>query len=104
MNQTVEFPGSVQWDGKYLAVLDQQTRDIFQFAITGTCGTLEGTTPLEGASDVVTFWIQKPDVVGADAGNEDAAIWRYPAGGMPIKIVTGQFDLPLAVVVSVAPK
>ena len=104
LNQTIEFPGGVQWDGKHLAVEDQLTGNIYQFAISGSNGTLEGTTPLEGAGDAVAFWIQKPDVVAADAGNEDAEIWSYPGGGPPIKILTGQFDLPLAVVVSVAPK
>jgi hypothetical protein len=104
LNQTIEFPGGVQWDGRYLAVGDQETSNVYQFAIDGSNGTLEGTTPLKGASDVVTFWLQGPDVVGVDAGNDDAEIWSYPGGGPPIKIVTGQFDLPLAVVVSVAPK
>jgi hypothetical protein len=102
LNQSIEFPGAIQGYGKDLAVGDQETSNVYQFAISGTNGTLKATAPLEGAIDVASSWIQKHDVVGADAGNNDAAVWRYPAGGMPIKTICSSC-FPLGVVVSVAP-
>jgi hypothetical protein len=101
--QTIEFPGGVQWDGRYLAVEDQQTSNVYQFAISGTNGTLKGTTTLQGASDIGGSWIQRHDLVGADAGNDDVEIWRYPTGGMSVKTICSNC-FPTGVVVSVAPK
>jgi hypothetical protein len=103
LNQTIEFPGGVQWDAGSLAVEDQQTSNVYQFAISGTNGTLKGTTTLQGASDIGGSWIQKPDLVGADAGNDDVEIWRYPTGGMSVKTICSSCS-PTGVVVSVAPK
>ena len=77
---------------------------IYHFAIHGTNAKAIGATDLGGSSDVVQFYIQKPYVVGADAGNEDVALWDYPAGGSPVKVITGKFDLPTGVIVSVGKK
>ena len=104
LSQTLEFPGAIQWYGKYLAVGDQEARVIYHFAIHGTNAKEIGSTELGGSSDVVTFYIQKPYVVGADAGNENVAMWDYPAGGSPVKVLSGQFDLPIGVIVSVGKK
>ena len=88
----------------YLAVGDEEARVIYHFAIHGTNAKEIGSTELRGSSDVVTFYIQKPYVVGADAGNENVAMWDYPAGGSPVKVLSGQFDLPIGVIVSVGKK
>ncbi|HEY2554080.1 MAG TPA: hypothetical protein VGI15_02425, partial [Candidatus Cybelea sp.] len=96
------FPGAVQWHGRYLAVGDQSAHAIYHFAIRGGNAKEIGVTQLGGSSDIVEFWIQKPDVVGADAGNETAAIWKYPSGGAPIRFLSGPFGLPGGVTVSVA--
>jgi hypothetical protein len=101
LNETIEG-GGLQWSGRDLVI--GNGNELVRFRIHGTAGTLEGVTMLSGGSDLTAFWIQKPYIVAADAGNQDAAIWKYPAGGMPIKILTGVFDLPSGVVVSVAPQ
>ena len=102
-SHTLEFPGGIQGYGNYLAVGDQGTSDIYHFAIHGTKGKEIGVTHLTGG-DGGGFWIQKPDVVAIDAGSgsEIAAIWKYPAGGSPIRMFQGSFDLPIGVTVSVA--
>jgi len=100
LSHTLEFPGDIQWHGTYLAVGDQETSDIYHFAIHGTKGKEIGVTHLTGGGG--GFWIQKPDVIAVDAGSETAAIWKYPAGGSPIRILQGSFDLPIGVTVSVA--
>jgi hypothetical protein len=92
--------GDMQWHDDYLAV--RGSGGIYHFAIHGTKGKEIGFTPLGGSSDVVQVWIQGAYVVGADVGNEDAEIWKYPAGGPIFKYLHGQFDLPIGVTVSVA--
>jgi hypothetical protein len=101
LSQPLGFPGGVQWHAKYLAVGDQENPAIYHFAIRGRNAKKIGVTQLTG-SDIVGFWIQKPDVVAADAGNGTAAIWKYPSGGSPIKMLQGPGDLPIGATVSVA--
>ncbi|MGB8151469.1 MAG: hypothetical protein WCE97_09795, partial [Candidatus Cybelea sp.] len=50
-SNTVEFPGSVQWDGTYLTVTDQETNSMYQYTVSGTKATLKGTVSLSGSSD-----------------------------------------------------
>jgi hypothetical protein len=94
----VEFPGSVQWDGKYLTVLDQLTDAIYQYTVSGTKATLKGTVLLSGSSDCAQTWIARPYVYCADAGNNGGEVFKYPAGGSRIAMLTGPFNAPLGVV------
>ena len=107
LNQTIYFPGGVQWDGSDVAVGDQEADDtdtsaIYQFAISGDTGTEVGETPLTGAIDVVQFWIQGGRVIGPDAGNNDVGIWTYPSG-RAVNRFTG-VNVPVGSVVSEARK
>ncbi|MFY9739877.1 MAG: hypothetical protein WAK11_12635 [Candidatus Cybelea sp.] len=86
LDQSIEFPGNVQWDGAYLAIGDQETSVVYQFACSGTNCTTNGSTLLDGASDCVQFWIRKATLACGDAGNGDAALWHYPAGGSPYSV------------------
>lgn len=88
LNQKVDWPGGVQWDGTYLTVDDQTANAIYQFTITGSGGTLEGMTPLDGADDVHQPWIDGKRVVGGDHTDSEVQYWRYPAGGNPTKTIT----------------
>jgi hypothetical protein len=88
-SKSVQFPGSVQWDGKYLTILDQLTNTIDQFAVSGTKAALKGSVSLSGASDCVQTWISRPYVYCADAGNNDVAVYNYPAGGAALATLTG---------------
>jgi hypothetical protein len=97
-SNAVEFPGSVQWDGTYLTVLDQLTNSIYRYAVSGTKATLKGTVLLQGSSDCAQTWIVKGLVYCADAGNNDGEVFKYPAGGSSVAFFTGSFDLPLGVV------
>jgi hypothetical protein len=91
------FPGSVQWDGKYLAVTDQITSQVYQYTVTGTKATLKNTIQLSGASDCAQTWIVPGLIYCADAGNDYGSVFKYPAGGSAVAIFTGQFDEPLGV-------
>jgi hypothetical protein len=94
---TVQFPGSVQWDGKYVTVLDQQANAIYQYTISGAKATLKGTVKLTGSSDCAQGWIVPGIVYCGDFGNNGGEIFRYPAGGSPIAIFKGNFAFPLGV-------
>jgi hypothetical protein len=89
LDQSIGFPGAVQWDGAHLAIGDQSAAVIYRFAISGSTGTKVGSTPLTGSKDVVQFWIEGMKVIGPDAGLAHVAFYKYPAGGSPIKTITG---------------
>jgi hypothetical protein len=96
-NNTVNFPGSVQWDGKYLAVTDQTADEIYEYTVSGTTATLEGTVSLSGVNDCAQTWIAKGVVFCGDAGNNNGSVYKYPAGGSAIAILSGNFVVPLGV-------
>lgn len=96
-SNTVNFPGSVQWDGTYLTVFDQETNEFYQYTVSGTTAQLKGTVQLSGSSDCAQTWIVKGLVYCGDAGNGDGEVFRYPAGGSVIAALQGTFDLPLGI-------
>jgi hypothetical protein len=97
-SNTVEFPGSVQWDGTYLTVTDQETSEIYQYTVSGTTATLEGTVSLSEASDCAQTWIAKAVVYCGDADAENGKVYSYPAGGSPLAVLGSGFPLPLGTV------
>jgi hypothetical protein len=92
-----EFPGSVQWDGTYLTVFDQDTNEVYQYTVSGTKAQLEGTVKLGSSSDCAQTWIVKGLLYCGDAGNDQGEVFDYPAGGSAIATLTGSFDFPLGV-------
>jgi hypothetical protein len=84
---TIDFPGGVQYADGNLALGDQANNVIYQLAVSGSVATVVGTTKLLGSSDVVTFFIHGHVVLCLDAGNADIEIYKYPAGGEPIKVI-----------------
>lgn len=109
LDRIIYYPGGVQWDGKYIAVGDQMAGDEFtssvhQIAVKGSTGTVVGTTKLEGSDDVVQFWLQGSRVVAPDyekTGASDVRLFKYPDGGVPIRVITGLLE-PLGATVSLA--
>jgi hypothetical protein len=92
-----KFPGSVQWDGTYLTVFDQETSETYRYAVKGTTATLKYTVQFAGASDCAQTWLVKGLLYCADAGNGDGEVFKYPAGGSATATFAGDFDLPLGV-------
>ncbi|HEY3675967.1 MAG TPA: hypothetical protein VGK84_08225, partial [Candidatus Tumulicola sp.] len=97
-SDSIGFPGSVQWDGKYMTVLDQDTNIIHKYTMSGTKATLHGTVTLSGASDCAQTWIAAGVVYCGDAGLDNGSVYKYPAGGNPLAVFSGSFDLPLGTV------
>ena len=93
----INFPGSVQWDGTYLTVFDQDTSALYQYTVSGTTATLKNTVQLSGASDCAQTWIVPGLLYCADAGNDNGEVFKYPAGGSALAAFTGSFDFPLGV-------
>lgn len=98
---TINTPGGVQWDGKYVAVGDAKGGEIYQ--TDGAGGKVEGTTTLTDSNGVFQFWIDGKRVVGANDYSANAMYWKYPAGGDPTKTLSN-FDYPFGVTISPAKK
>jgi hypothetical protein len=98
LKKKILFPGSVQWDGTYLTVFDQLANNMYRFTVEGTKAKLHDTIPFTGVSDCAQTWIAGDVVYCGDAGLDDGEVLNYPAGGSPIAVFTGNFDLPLGTV------
>ncbi|MGA2759092.1 MAG: hypothetical protein ABSF08_02070 [Candidatus Cybelea sp.] len=106
LNGAVAFPGGVQWDGSYVAIGDQyyqgkHTSAIYQVSVSGSAGTVQGTTTLTDTCDVLQFAIASNTVVAPDDCSTSARYYGYPAGGSPTKTVSG-LTYPVAAAVSLA--
>jgi hypothetical protein len=97
-SNSVEFPGSVQWDGKYVTITDQDASVMYRYTVSGTKATLKSSVSLSGAGDCAQTWIATGVVYCGDAGLDGAEVFKYPAGGSPIAILKGKFDDPLGAV------
>ncbi len=96
----LEFPGAVNWDGKYITVEDQEGEAIYGYTVSGSSATLERTVNYSDASDCVDGFIYKGSAfLCPDAGDENAKVYAYPAGGAPEDTWTGDFDLPIGALV-----
>jgi len=110
---TIYFPGQVQWDGKYLAVGDQDAGNLPSgytysaiYETTGSGGKIVAKTPLDDSLDVAGFWIagqtlvapNAPELASQSGGN--VYFYKYPAGGKPIKNLKNGFSNPLGLAIS----
>src|SRR6202035_4225533 len=98
LNNTLEFPGQIQWDGTYITIEDQVASDVYGYTCKGTTCTLERTVSLTGALDCAQTWIANGYVFCAEAGNNDVEVYDYPAGGDAAATLGGNLDLPLGIV------
>ncbi len=93
LNQYIGWPGGLQWDGKYLAVGDQNAPNVYEFAVSGSQGTKVGTVHMgSGANDVTDFFLDgqtliAPNVcqVSGSKCHSDVLFFKYPAGGKATK-------------------
>ncbi len=89
VNASIAAPGQVQWDGTNLAVGDAGVTPsvIYQLSVSGSAATTVGSTTLDGTTSVAQFWIQGSRLIGPGL-HSAVGIWKYPAGGNPIKTIT----------------
>jgi hypothetical protein len=89
LNQTIGYPGAVQWDGKYVAVGDTFADALYRFKISGANGVSAGKVVFKtdhnnlvtqfsivGSTIVLPYGTLSRDV-------HKLGFWRYPAGGVP---------------------
>jgi hypothetical protein len=110
LDKSIQFPGNIIWDGKYVVVGDQEyeysASGFYESAIfqtTGASGKVVNVIPLTGTGDVVGFSIDGKTLIGPDnqwENVEDVFFWNYPAGGKPTKTPEG-FDAPYGTTISV---
>jgi hypothetical protein len=118
VDQSVGFPGAVAWDGKYLALGDRSPQsghspEIYQISVSGTRGTVVGTTRLRDSCDLLGFTIprlgsgkghpQGTRVVAPDVCANAVRFYHYPGGGVPTKRLGG-IQYPFGAAVSAAHK
>lgn len=111
LNQTILFPGQVQWDGANVAVGDAISPEIYEFTISGSSGDKVGTTHLgDNAYHPQQFWIQRPTVIVPNlyevrhSFHSNVLFYNYPAGGRATKRLFEDLGLyAYGAVVSLAP-
>ncbi|MGA8475554.1 MAG: hypothetical protein WB681_10820 [Candidatus Cybelea sp.] len=98
----IEFPGDVQYNKGNVAIGDGKRPVIYQT----TDGTVTGHTSFHDLCKVTAFFIEGAHVIAPNTcgtvgrpGRKDVLIYNYPAGGAPIKRLTG-FKVPFGVVVT----
>jgi DNA-binding beta-propeller fold protein YncE len=110
LNQSFEAPGGVAWDGKYMAVGDLLAGVVYQFSITASGATEEGSTDLTGGYSVEDFSIpldrhqkagkQGDRIIGPSSPQQQIGFWKYPKGGEPTKTITQGVDEPFGSAIS----
>lgn len=103
LNQSFKDATGVQRVGKRIAIADAGEGSIYQFTIDGDSGTLAGTTQLHDSLFINQFYIDgdrivAPSVNGTDENAGAVMLYRFPAGGSPLRTLL--FSYPTAVVVS----
>jgi len=81
--------GSIQWDGKYLAVESpgsaSRPTTVYRYTVSEAEATLAGETALKGAQSSLQFLIHGENLVVP--GPAGVTLYGYPEGGNPLKIV-----------------
>jgi hypothetical protein len=94
--KSLSNPGSLQWDGKYLALASSETRKgplpVYRVQVTGSVGTVVGETKLRSRRDSnsyqsVQYWIQGNIILGQNE-RVGLGLWHYPSGGKPTDVVS----------------
>jgi hypothetical protein len=114
LSQTINYPGGVRWDGRFLAVGEQGDYPytpiqpaIYRFTIKGNKGRKVGTTQFVAATREFDFWIQSGKVILPDPQDEAPGdsgavlVYDYPKGGELTSQIPG--NVPYGAVVSVGP-
>lgn len=82
---TIKFPGSVQWDGKYITVFDTGPGAIDRLSVSGSTATVVGTTSMNDANGGFGLWIFEHRIILANQARNAVQIFPYPAGGTFVK-------------------
>ncbi len=99
MNGLKKAAGAIRWDGKYLAFADAE-HTVYLLAISGTKARIAGRVRLDGVKHIENIWIEQNSIAASSPG--EVLVWKYPAGGRPIRTINlGAYDDSDGVAVSV---
>ena len=110
VNQYISWPGGIEWDGKYVAVGDQNSPIVYELAVKGRRAQTVGTTHMgSGAQTVKQFWIQGQTIIAPNTYikkelRSDVLFYAYPAGGKATENITDGVEDAQGAVVSLAAK
>jgi len=101
LNQTIEVPGGIMWDGQYMTLADSGLSPpvIYRFTASGSIATVVASTTLSG-SDVVQYWVSGSKIIGPQPKTSKVGIWDYPGGGKAVRSITNGLDGPSGLTVS----
>jgi hypothetical protein len=101
--------GSIQWDGRYLAVQSpaggSASTTVFRYNVSARRAGLAGRTTLKDAGSPLQLWIHADSVVVPNQGPNGSAgvlFYGYPAGGKPTQVIKDAQE-PRAATVSMVP-
>jgi hypothetical protein len=95
--------GPMMWDGKNLSFGSGAGGSLYQIALTGSGGSISGSTVLQGTGWVWQYWIIGKRVIAPTYGGSASTIvgyYKYPAGGVATKAIETGFDQPDGAAVS----
>jgi hypothetical protein len=97
VGQFVNNAGQVQWDGTYITVQDQSPPgSIYRLSISGSSATLVGTTKFKRVARLYSqSWIWNGRIAvplrRLHSKLWEIGVWKYPAGGVAIQTIAGDF-------------
>ena len=109
VNPRIASGRDLQWDGRYLAIGNVDM--IYQVKLSGSKGNITNAIHMH-KNNLEQFWIRGHTFVGGvpvshGRGPQVVAFWRYPAGGIPTKVLSpSDFNLKSNITglsISVAP-
>jgi hypothetical protein len=100
LNETIERPSAVQWDGQHVAIGDSYNHVVYQLSISGSQGTVVGTTKFKGwekGHGIIQFWINNMSMLIPYTTHHkplSLGTWAYPGGGSLNSKFRLQFGVP----------
>jgi hypothetical protein len=94
LNQHINWPGAVQWDGQYLVVGDKGATVAYRFQVSGSMGMLEGTVDFDGTQSPEQFWIDHRKIIVPNeyftksVPHSDVLVYDYPRGGRAVGTIS----------------
>jgi hypothetical protein len=102
LEQSINDPGAIQWDGKHIAIGDPAAATIYQFNIKNGVGKLAGSTALDGTKEIDQFAVAGNVLIAPDFIGSRIFYFKYPQGGKSFGDVLYYISAPVAVAVSKA--
>ena len=91
LDKRVQRAGAVQWDGQYLSMGDSYDHLVYQISVSGTTGTVVGTSAFKGWAKrhgIVQYWLSNGTILIPYHHKKDhgvslsLGIWKYPGGNV----------------------